>query len=169
MGPGLCTFGFLGRLRRTIGALAASCGVLACFVVLMSLGRAAPNHAPAPQHCELIRLGRDEVIKHGNWVRSASFSPDGSKVITGSADGSAIIKDLKTGKETRIQHGNWVNSASFSPDGSKVIVASDDGTAIVMEMDLDLKTGRETEIRHGGEVNSASFSPDSSKVVTASA
>lgn len=84
MGRGLCTFDFWVRI----------CGVLACFVALMSVGRAAPDQASAPQRCELVRLGRDEGIKHNTRVTSASFNPDSSKVITASLDGTARIKDL---------------------------------------------------------------------------
>jgi dipeptidyl aminopeptidase/acylaminoacyl peptidase len=102
------------------------------------------------------------VIKHGAIVRSASFSPDGNKVITTSWYSTAKVVDLKTGKEQVIQNGDSVRSASFSPDGNKVITTSMDHTAKVVE----LKTGKEQVIQHGDFVTSASFSPYGSKAIT---
>ncbi|WP_088893773.1 AAA family ATPase [Leptolyngbya ohadii] len=69
-------------------------------------------------------------LKHGGVVRSASFSSDGTKVITGSFDNTARIWDSVTGKElARLAHEDRVGSVSFSPDGTKVITGSDDKTA----------------------------------------
>ncbi len=58
------------------------------------------------------------------------FSPDGSKVLTASADKSAKLWDAATGKElAAFHHDSGVYSAVFSPDGSKALTASADGTA----------------------------------------
>ncbi len=55
---------------------------------------------------------------HGGPVRSASFSPDGSRVVTGSHDQTAKIWDAKSGAVllTLKGHTGSVFSASFSPD-----------------------------------------------------
>jgi tetratricopeptide (TPR) repeat protein len=108
---------------------------------------------------------------HTNWVRpvsSASFSPDGTRIVTASQDGTARVWDAKTGAEalTLQGHTGWVQSASFSPDGTRIVTASGDKTAKVW----DAKTGAEalTLQGHRGWVQSASFSPDGTRIVTAS-
>ena len=102
-----------------------------------------------------------------NYVNSASFSPDGTKVVT-SDDNTTIIWDTKSGRklQTLYGHSNSVNSASFSPDGTKVVTASMDDTSIIWDA-MNGQTLR-TLSGHTHWVNSASFSPDGSKVVTAS-
>ncbi len=102
-------------------------------------------------------------------VFSAAFSPDGSRIVTASHDGTANVWDAKTGAEilTLKGHAEWVFSAKFSPDGSRIVTASADGTAKVW----DAKTGAEilTLKGHTGGVESAAFSPDGARVVTGSA
>ena len=60
---------------------------------------------------------------HTDAVWSASFSPDGSRIVTGSDDKTAKVWDAKSGAEvlTLKGHTGGVNSASFSPDGSRIV------------------------------------------------
>jgi WD40 repeat protein len=69
-------------------------------------------------------------------VKSATFSPDGSRIVTASQDGTARIWDAGTGKEIAALHGHEsaVVSAVFSPDGSRVLTASWDGTARIWDV-----------------------------------
>ncbi len=74
-------------------------------------------------------------------VRSASFSPDGSRIVTASGDKTAKVWDAASGAEilTLKGHTDTVFSASFSPDGSRIVTASRDNTAKVW----DATTGAE--------------------------
>jgi eukaryotic-like serine/threonine-protein kinase len=103
---------------------------------------------------------------HTGLVYSASFSPDGSRVVTGSYDQTAKIWDAKSGAVllTLKGHGGPVRSASFSPDGSRIVTGSYDQTAKIW----DAKSGAVllTFKGHGGPVRSASFSPDGSRIIT---
>jgi eukaryotic-like serine/threonine-protein kinase len=114
-------------------------------------------------HSELLALKG-----HTNFVASASFSPDGSRVLTGSFDRTAKIWDATSGADllTLKGHADHVRSASFSRDGSRIVTASDDQTAKVW----DAESGAEvlTLKGHTGFVHSASFSPDGLRIVTAS-
>ena len=58
-------------------------------------------------------------LVHQGWVWSASFSPDGTRVVTASDDQTARVWDAATGKPLAppIAHQGAVKSTAFSPDG----------------------------------------------------
>ena len=105
---------------------------------------------------------------HESYVVSASFSRDGSRVLTASDDKTARMWDAASGEEIAVLSGHTqgIVSASFSPNGSRVITASNDGTARLWDAD----SGNEIAVLRGHErsVNFASFSSDGSRVLTAS-
>lgn len=104
------------------------------------------------------------ISQHQHSLQNIQVSPDGTKVVTVSEDGSAKVLDLKTGETKTLPHSVKVNSAQFSSEGSKVVTASNDGTAKI----IDLNTGETKTISHSNWVYNAQFSPDGSKVITAS-
>ena len=67
----------------------------------------------------------------------AAFSPDGSRIVTASADRTARVWDAQTGAALTSfsGHTNQVVTASFSPDGSRVVTASVDRTARIWPLD----------------------------------
>ncbi|MBK9938394.1 MAG: PD40 domain-containing protein [Chitinophagaceae bacterium] len=78
-----------------------------------------------------------ELRGHSDWVRSASFSPDGKKIVTTSSDNTSKIWDVKSGTvlaELR-GHSDGVVSASFSPDGKMIATVSVDNTAKIWYAD----------------------------------
>jgi WD40 repeat protein/serine/threonine protein kinase len=101
-------------------------------------------------------------------VASAHFSPDGTRIVTGSWDNSARIWSVATGKAELklVGHGRSVNSAEFSPDGKWVLTGSEDATARIW----DAKTGKfiRAFVGHQSGVSDAKFSPDGRYVLTAS-
>ncbi len=105
---------------------------------------------------------------HEGRLASAQFSPDGTRIVTGSLDGTARVWDAATGKPlaTLTGHEGSVMSAQFSPDGSRIVTGSYDKTARVW----DATTGKPlaTLTGHEDEVGSPQFSPDGSRIVTAS-
>ncbi|HEY9702252.1 MAG TPA: hypothetical protein V6C58_07385, partial [Allocoleopsis sp.] len=76
---------------------------------------------------------------HRSLVSSITVTPDGKKVISGSADNTLKVWELATGKELRTLTGysNGVNSVCVTPDGQQVISGSADNTLKVW----DLATG----------------------------
>ena len=55
-------------------------------------------------------------LQHGSGVYSVAFSPDGSRLATGSVDGRAWIWDADTGHElTSLRHGDWVLVGGVQP------------------------------------------------------
>lgn len=97
-----------------------------------------------------------------------AWSLDGSKVITGSGDGTAKIWNADTGNcmHTLTGHNNSVTSVAWSPDDSKVITVSKDGTAKIW----NAATGDCLHAfrGHNSCICLVAWSPDGSKVITGS-
>ena len=66
-----------------------------------------------------------------DWVISALFSADGTRVLTSSWDGTARLWDARTGAPLAVFNGHRdkVTYASFSPDDLEIVSASYDKTA----------------------------------------
>jgi WD40 repeat protein/predicted Ser/Thr protein kinase len=69
------------------------------------------------------RVGESRPVQ----ITSISFSPDGSRIASGSNDGAVRFWDVATGREvSRVSVTDSVNSVAFSPDGRRVATASGD-------------------------------------------
>ncbi|MHB1560438.1 MAG: protein kinase domain-containing protein [Isosphaeraceae bacterium] len=67
---------------------------------------------------------------HKNAIPKVAFSPDGTRVVTGSTDQTARLWDGRTGQLVAelTGHSGRVLDARFSPDGTRVVTASEDAT-----------------------------------------
>ena len=144
-------------LRQIIIVLVSLC---ACVVAggIGLAGNISATEGTGPQMT--IAMG------HTKAVISATFSPDGHLVLTGSEDGTACLWDTTTGRELRRFEGKGqaVTSATFSPDGHWVLTARSFGTATLW----DTASGRKLRDFEGPGFykNSAVFSPDGLSVLT---
>ena len=88
--------------------------------------------------------------QHAYIVESVAFSPEGEKVLTGSMDKTAVLRDAATGRTLQTwKHDAGVNSVAFSPDGKRVLMGSSDNTAVLR----DAATGQTLQTwKHGGVV-----------------
>jgi WD40 repeat protein len=105
---------------------------------------------------------------HSSSVNSVAFSPDGSRIVSGSFDNTLKVWDAESGKETLIfdGHAENVTSVAFSPDGKWIASSSFDNTVNVW----NVKSGqlaRKLE-EHSYPVSSVSFSPDGKWIVSGS-
>ncbi|CAE7177651.1 unnamed protein product [Rhizoctonia solani] len=98
---------------------------------------------------------------HTDNVNSVSFSPDGTRLVSGSNDKTILVWDVERG--TTILgpingHTGGVLSAAFSPNNAQIVSCSSDGTIRLW----DSRTGRIVSNSYIGDtyrVNSVCFSP----------
>jgi hypothetical protein len=105
---------------------------------------------------------------HTGAVVAVAFSPDSTRVLTGSWDHTARLWDTATGEvvATLAGHTDHITSVAFSPDGKRVLTGSEDNTARLW----DSATGKvvATLAGHTGPVTAVAFSPDGKRVLTGS-
>ena len=81
----------------------------------------------------------DKILTgHTNYVSSVSFSPDGSRIVSGSWDETVRVWDSQTGDSLHnlSGHTDLVTSVSFSPDGSRIVSGSWDKTVRVTDVSV---------------------------------
>ena len=102
-------------------------------------------------------MGRRRSSLEGN-NGPITFSPDGSKIVSGSNDNTIRLWDA-AGTPISILKGRtgWVNSVAFSPDGNKIVSGSDDCTVRLWDA---AGTPFSTLEEPTGSVLSVAFSPD---------
>ncbi|RVE65357.1 hypothetical protein OJAV_G00135030 [Oryzias javanicus] len=116
------------------------------------LGRVTSLDLNHDRH-ELLTCSRDDLLKiidlrsnavrqtlsaqgfkcGADWTR-VTFSPDGSYVVGGSADGALYIWNVLTGKVDRVldrNHNSAINSVSWSPSGTYVVSVEKGSRAIL--------------------------------------
>ena len=130
-------------------------------------------------------------------MNSVAFSPDGTRIVTGSSDRRSKVWDADKGQEalTLKGHTGCVNSVAFSPDGKRIASGSKDKTLKVW----DATSGKVTLTLNGqtkvvkqksparrklfppfekeevintvasSPVNSVAFSPDGKRIASGSA
>jgi len=105
---------------------------------------------------------------HTDWVRSLTFSFDGTLLVSGSGDRTIKLWDIQTGGviKTFSGHTNYVFSVSISLDCTTIVSGSCDQTIRLW----DVGTGECHRIieGHNSPVNSISFSKDSQIIISSS-
>jgi eukaryotic-like serine/threonine-protein kinase len=111
---------------------------------------------------------RNRLPVSSTWYVAVAFSPDGTRVATGSRDKTAGIWDVATGNQVVALEGHLGNigCVAFSPDGTRVATGSPDKTARLW----DVATGNQVAVLEGHlhNVGCVAFSPDGTRVATGS-
>jgi WD40 repeat protein len=95
-------------------------GILLVTIASLGSGCSLPGAGPSPPNLVAKLTG------HGLWVNSVTWSPDGTRVASGSSDRTARVWDVNSGRELATLTGfeGGVNVVAWSPDGRYLATGS---------------------------------------------
>ncbi len=104
---------------------------------------------------------------HDKIIRCARWSPDGSAIISASADQTVKIRDAASGRliAPALTYNSTVRHAELSPDGSLLVAALAGGSADIRNPTNAIQIY--PPLAHPDSVDTARFSPDGKLIVTA--
>ena len=109
-------------------------------------------------------FAKEGSCDHTDKISSVAISSDGSMLVSGSDDSTAVILDTdsRTPRFTLKGHTRWVNSVTFSPDDKLLASGSMDETMPIW----DAASGEEIKVLNdiSTGVNDIAFSPDGSLI-----
>ncbi len=105
---------------------------------------------------------------HKGAMTSASYSPDGTRILTTSTDHTARVWDSRTGLQLApsLDHDDEVVSGVFSRDGKRIATGTDGGEIAIWDANTGKKLLSSMELL--GSAWSVSFSPDGKIIAAAS-
>lgn len=114
-----------------------------------------------PQHVVTL-VGHEPHVA----VHSARFSPDASRLVTTSADGTVLLQNIARPGRPQVldAEAGQIYAAEFSADGTLVVAATQHRSAVVFDADQGAPLFSLTG--HGSVVLAATFSPDATMIAT---
>ncbi|KAJ7436685.1 hypothetical protein B0H11DRAFT_2256016 [Mycena galericulata] len=110
----------------------------------------------------------EALAGHTDLVWSVAFSPDGTRIASGSDDTTIRVWDAVTGQQVEALVGHAaVLSVAFSPDGMCIASGSRDQTIRVWDAATGQQVGKALA-GHTNSVRSVAFSPDGMRIVSGS-
>jgi WD40 repeat protein len=105
-------------------------------------------------------------LKHDSAVAAVAFNADGTKLGTGSYDGTARVWELPSGNELeRVSHAGGAEVVTFSTKDSRFAAGGMDGSVSVSETH---RADRPASFNLPSDVRSVAFSPDGRRVAIGS-
>jgi len=92
---------------------------------------------------------------HTETVYTAAFSPNGTRIVSGSGDKSVRVWDASTGAELKVLngHSSYVYSVAFSPDGTRIVSGSYDNSVRVWDASTGAKANKVDKSIQTGDVH----------------
>lgn len=108
------------------------------------------------------------IAAHSDWVRCLSFTPDGTKLVSGSFDKTIKLWQLDTGKviQTLADRPKGVFALAVSPNGKFLVSGSWDET--IELWNLETATLLQNLVQHTASVRSLAISADSQTLISGS-
>lgn len=110
------------------------------------------------------------LLGHTDYVRSITFSPNGTSLVSGSDDrriGVWELNMLSPSGRFLAAHAKAVESVAFSPKGTTFVSASWDETIVVWDAQSTVPIGRPIQ-GNDGTMWSVAYSPDGTKLAAGS-
>lgn len=110
-------------------------------------------------HVWNVETGRQILeLRHNSAVAGVAFNADGTKLGTGSYDGTARVWELPSGSELeRTSLGGGAEIVTFNPNGSRFAAGGIDGS---ISISATSRADRPAYFHLPGDVRSVAFSPD---------
>jgi WD40 repeat protein len=144
--------------------------VLGMQKLLAALAIPSAHHGETSPLLTALYQERDllKVIDVPEGVSSVTYSPDGTRIASGSPDHTVRLWDAATGApvEQQLHHDDAVTSVAFSPDGTRIASGSADRTVRLWDSASGQPIGQ--PLRHDDAVTSVAFSPDGSRIASGS-
>jgi len=73
--------------------------------------------------------------RHSNYVNTAVWAPDGTRIASGGVDTTVKVWGAASGSTFQTYRGHYdqVQSVAWSPDSAKIASASNDGTVLIWQ------------------------------------
>ncbi|KAI0310037.1 hypothetical protein OF83DRAFT_1071175 [Amylostereum chailletii] len=107
---------------------------------------------------------------HNDGICSVAYSPDGTRIVSGSDDWTIRIWDAETGQPVGkpLQgHTSEVNSAAYSPDGTRIVSGSYDKAVRIWCAETGQAIGDPLQC-HTSAVFCVAYSPDGTRIISSS-
>jgi WD40 repeat protein len=124
-----------------------------------------------PLTASLPRPGETLLSKltgHTDYVSCLVLTPDGSRLVSGSGDGSLRVWDINTAEERYKLRGHTsaITALAITPDGRTIVSGSIDHS--VRSWDLDSGKNRFVFAGHASLINAIAVTPDGRRAISAS-
>src|SRR5262245_10523738 len=142
--------------------------VLGMQKLLAALAIPSAHHGETSPLLTALYQERDllKVIDVPEGVSSVTYSPDGTRIASGSPDHTVRLWDATTGQQIGhpLHHDDAVTSVAFSPDGTRIATGSADKTVRLWDAATGQPIGQ--PLHHDDAVTTVAFSPDGTRIAS---